>query len=102
MPRDLHLNRRGFLRGAGAVLALPRLDSLPGMPRGRARPPQRPARALFVFSPLGKHMPDWTPANSADGLVLPHILEPLEPHKSKLLVLTGLALDGALAHGDGP
>ena len=49
--------------GAGAALALPWLESLPGL-RGRRVEP-RPTRAFFVFAPNGKVMPDWTPA--ADG-----------------------------------
>jgi Protein of unknown function (DUF1552) len=100
---DLHLTRRGFLRGAGAAIALPCLESLPA-PRGLRQPAaaQRPTRALFVFSPNGKTMPDWTPAEEGAGFELPFLLEPLEPHRSKLLVLSGLDLDGAIAHGDGP
>jgi hypothetical protein len=98
---DFTIHRRTFLRGAGAAIALPWLESLPGVPGG-AGPPARPTRALFVFSPNGKHMPDWTPGQTGSSFVLPHILEPLAAHQSKLLVLTGLALDTALAHGDGP
>src|SRR5262245_17880074 len=94
------ISRRGFLRGAGAAIALPYLDSLPllrGAPRASS-----PTRVLFVFSPNGKNMPDWTPAQEGATFDLPFLLEPLAPHRAKLLVLSGLALDTALAHGDGP
>jgi hypothetical protein len=66
------------------------------------RAPSRPTRALFVFSPNGKVMPDWTPAEEGAAYKLPFLLEPFEPHRARLLVLSGLALDAALAHGDGP
>ena len=61
-----------------------------------------PTRALFVFSPNGKNMPDWTPEKTGDAFALPHLLEPLAAHQKRLLVLSGLALDAALEHGDGP
>jgi Protein of unknown function (DUF1552) len=110
---DGSLSRRHFLRGVGAAVALPYLDSLSASSRLKpavrqsavrtsGRAPSRPTRALFVFSPNGKVMPDWTPADEGASFKLPYLLEPFEPHRSKLLVLSGLALDAALPHGDGP
>jgi Protein of unknown function (DUF1552) len=109
---DHGISRRRFLRGAGAAIALPYLDSLPpsGAPPGaltaalgRSDPPAaRPTRALFVFSPNGQCMPDWTPGREGADFDLPFLLEPLAPHRSKLLVLSGLALEAAKAQGDGP
>ncbi len=94
--------RRTFLRGAGAVVALPLLDSM--LPRACASAPAAPRRVAFVFLPNGVHMPDWTPAPAAPGktFALPHLLEPLEPVRDRVLLVTGLAHDKARAHGDGP
>jgi hypothetical protein len=98
--RRLRLSRRAFLRGAGASLALPWLDAmLPAL--GRSAPPPV-LRALFVFAPNGKKMDEWTPKEAGALGELPYLLEPLLPMREHLLVLSGLALDGARAHGDGP
>jgi hypothetical protein len=97
------LHRRTFLRGLGACVALPLLDAmrparaLAGTP-GAAKPPTRMA---FLFIPNGAHMPDWTPTTEGADFELPWILEPLQAHKSDLLVLSGLAHDRGWANGDG-
>ncbi|HBP22184.1 MAG TPA: hypothetical protein DEA08_30935, partial [Planctomycetes bacterium] len=97
------LSRRTFLRGAGACVALPWLEGL--LPRAQARPegPERGKQRLaFLFVPNGKHMPEWTPKQEGREFDLPPLLEPLAPFRKDLLVLSGLALDGARSHGDGP
>src|SRR4029077_10935915 len=53
------------------------------------------------FAPNGKIMLDWTPAAEGEAFDLPFLLEPLAAHRKKLLVLSGLAIDPANAHGDG-
>ncbi len=96
--RSLAVSRRHFLRGAGACLALPWLEAMqPAM-----RPQRQPlARALFVFAPNGKKMDEWRPRGQGADCELPYLLEPLSPLLADLTVLTGLALDGGRAHGDG-
>ncbi len=94
-------NRRTFLRNLGACLALPFLPSLPGAFADERRA-RAPLRMLFVFAPNGKIMPDWTPTEEGADFTLPYLLEPLESQRERMLVLSGLTLDGARAHGDGP
>src|SRR5262249_37929384 len=60
-----------------------------------------PLRMAFVYVPNGVHMPDWTPATVGADFPLPRILQPLQAVKQDVLVLSGLALDKARAHGDG-
>ncbi len=100
MTRALH--RRTVLRGLGVAMALPFLDAMrPAMAwaqEGSAT--VTPTRLLFVFVPNGKHMPTWTPKGEHGEL--PWTLEPLRPHREDVLVLSGLAIDGGRAHGDGP
>ena len=55
----------------------------------------------FLYVPNGVHMPDWTPRAEGRKFDLPPILEPLEAIKDDLLVLSGLTLNPARAHGDG-
>lgn len=99
MSRSEPLPRRAFLRGVGAALALPWLEAMTPRVWGAARVPQR---LLFLYVPNGKHMVDWTPSQPGARFPLPWILEPLEKHKRNVLVLSGLTLDGARSHGDGP
>ena len=54
--------RRAFLRGAGAVLALPVLDAMtPALSAETARP----IRMAFIEVPNGIMMDKWTPATRA-------------------------------------
>ena len=57
-----HLPRRTFLRGAGAAIALPLLDSMIPAGTALAATAARPMlRAGFVYIPMGAQMPQWTP-----------------------------------------
>jgi len=57
------LARRSFLRGAGAVLALPVLDAMTPAMSAAASP--APTRMAFVYHPVGAILDRWTP--SLDG-----------------------------------
>ena len=86
-----HLDRRTFLRGMGATVALPLLDAmipartLLAATAARARP-----RMVFVYFPHGAIMDAWTPATVGRGFELGAILEPLAPFKSRLTIVSGL------------
>ena len=90
------LPRRTFIKGAGAVLALPLLESmLPAL--AQAQNTARPAQRLFVgYVPNGVIMDKWTPDKFGTDFVFPSSLEPLAKHKDKISVLTGLALHPAM------
>ena len=90
------LSRRTFIKGAGAVLALPLLESmLPAL--AQAQNTARPAQRLFVgYVPNGVIMDKWTPDKFGTDFVFPSSLEPLAKHKDKISVLTGLALHPAM------
>jgi hypothetical protein len=60
-----------------------------------------PKRMGFLYVPNGAHMSDWTPKDVGTDFKLPFILEPLEPYREDILILTGLAQDNAHAKGDG-
>ena len=86
------LPRRTFLRGAGATLALPLLDSMvPAFAAGR-RSAAKPVPRLFTgYVPNGVIMDRWTPAAEGALTDLPPTLEPLAPFRDRLLVVSGLA-----------
>ena len=102
MSKSQGISRRIVLRGMGTAMALPLLDAM--MPRSAraAEASKPPVRMAFLFTANGKHMPDWTPKDEGELKELPSILKPLEAHKSKLLVLSGLTLNGGRALGAGP
>jgi hypothetical protein len=91
------MNRRRFLRGMGAAVALPWMESLvlAGAP---ATPPRRLG---FVYVPNGKNMAHWKPKATGTSFDLPAILQPLSDFRSDFSVLTGLTADKARPNGDG-
>jgi hypothetical protein len=105
MNKSWQLPRRTFLKGMGTMMALPMLEAM--LPKGFASTasesavPKTPQRMAFVYVPNGANMADWTPKGVGKDFELPMILQPLEPVKNELLVLSGLAHDKAKANGDG-
>jgi len=104
MNHSTSFSRRAFLRGLGTAVALPALESLRplGALAAATGAAKTPVRMAFLFVPNGVHLPDWTPAVEGAGFDLPYVLQPLQPHKNELLVLTGLTQDAGRANGDGP
>lgn len=97
------ISRRTVLRGIGTAIALPSLEAM--WPRNSYGAPVEaapPLRMAFLSVPNGAHMPDWNPAEEGENFAVPKILEPVAKFKSDMLILSGLALDGGRAHGDGP
>src|SRR4051794_38848571 len=94
------LQRRTFLRGIGATLALPFLDAMvPAFSRAAATAPAR--RLGFYYIPNGAVMDQWTPAAQGAGFEITPILKPLAPFRDQLTVLTGLGHKNADNYGDG-
>src|SRR5579862_7256990 len=91
---SLHLSRRTFLHGAGAMLALPFLEAM--LPRtARAAAMTKAPLRMGIFTVTGGTvLESWKP--SAEGALgeLPSILRPLEFAKNDLLLLSGLAHNG--------
>jgi hypothetical protein len=98
---SLRISRRTVLRGLGTAVALPWLEAMRPLSAGAADADKLPVRAVFLEVPNGVNMSDWTPDAEGDGFALKPTLEPLAPFRSRMLVLSGLTLDGARAHGDG-
>src|ERR1700730_172909 len=99
-----HIPRRTFLKGLGATIALPMLEAMAlptkALAIGEAAK-SFPRRMAFVYVPNGANMVDWTPKIIGTDFELPYILQPLQPFKSDLTVLSGLAQHRAFANGDG-
>ena len=93
-----HLSRRTVLRGVGAALALPLLDS---MRPALAAETKAPVRLAFSYIPNGVTVRDWKPTGEGAGFEFSRILKPLEPFRQDIMVLSGLDHHNAEALGDG-
>ena len=85
------LPRRTILRGLGVTLALPFLDAmLPAFSlRGQAAA-KAVRRFQTFYVPNGMAMEYWSPKGEGSAFELSPILEPLEPFRNHLLVLSGI------------
>src|SRR4249919_3067473 len=87
----MSLHRRTFIRGLGANVALPFLDSMVPAFGGASAAAAAPTRRLgVVYVPNGIMMPFWTPATEGAGFEFKPILKPLEPFRDHLRVVSGL------------
>jgi hypothetical protein len=98
-----HLSRRTVLKGAGAAIALPLLDAM--IPAGTALAQTAAAprpRLGFVYFPHGALREEWEPTRTGRDFDFPFILEPLEPLREHVTVVSGLRNKGgesASPHG---
>jgi hypothetical protein len=89
-------SRRALLRGAGVVMALPWLESVPALgASGTAAAPARgapvfPKRFAVMFMGCGINGNHWWAKGAGPTLKLSKTLAPLEPVKSKVNVINGL------------
>lgn len=87
-----HLPRRTFLRGLGATIALPLLDSMVPALTAQEATAAKPVRRLgIVYVPNGIYMPNFTPLEQGTGFTLPSILQPLAAYRDQMVVVTGLS-----------
>jgi hypothetical protein len=92
------LDRRSFLRGVGATLALPLLDAMsPAFAATRKAVP----RLSFMYIPNGINLAQWTPVGSGKEFAFSPTLKSLEPFRDRVNVLSGLALHSADRMNDG-
>ena len=96
--------RGTLLRGTGLAFGLPLLESMTPMARSAYAAPEpasAPVRMACIFFPNGVIVPDWKPKGTGDDWQISKTLKPLEPFKSKINVLGGLAHDNGRSHRDG-
>jgi hypothetical protein len=98
-----HLSRRTILRGLGATLALPLLDSMAPAMKAATNSAANPAIRLgFVYTPNGIIPASWTPTTEGTGFEFMRTMKALEPFRERVVVLSGLAQINGRALGDGP
>jgi hypothetical protein len=90
-----HLSRRTLLKGAGASIALPLLDAMIPAHTALAQTAAKPAPRLgFVYFPHGALRNEWEPAKTGRDFEFPFILEPLNPLREHVTVVSGLRNKG--------
>ena len=93
------LPRRTVLRGLGATLALPFLDAMVPAFSLRGRAAARPVHRFQAFYvPNGMAMEHWSPKGEGAAFELSPILEPLQPYRNQMLVLSGIKANWNYIH----
>ena len=87
-----HLSRRTFLHGAGVTVALPLLESMVPAATALGQTAATPKSRLgAIYIPHGATMDKWTPATVGTGFQFSEILQPLEPFRDRVNVISDLA-----------
>src|SRR6202051_1914774 len=87
-----HIGRREVLKGVGVTLALPLVDAMIPASTAWADTPagKIPKRFAFVGFPMGAIMDRWSPKEIGANFTISPILQPLEPFRKHLTIVSGL------------
>ena len=98
-----HLPRRTFLRGAGVTLALPLLESMvPALTPARLTAAAPVRRFVGIWHPHGASPGYWSPLQAGSNFDFSFITKPLEPLRSRVVLISGLDMPEAMATTDEP
>lgn len=107
-PVDIRSSRRGFLRGLGAAVALPAMESMAPLMAAPVAAAKRgvtasgaPLRMAYLYLPNGVNVPKWFPQGTGEGFKFGETTAALEPHRGDLQFVNGLAQMNAYSGGDG-
>ena len=103
------VSRRGFLRGFGAALSLPALESfrplMAATTAGRAiatTASGAPLRMAYLYIPNGVNLDHWRPKGTSSGYKMGESFASMEKHRQDFQIFTGFEQKNAMAGGDGP
>jgi hypothetical protein len=87
------ISRRTVLRGMGATIALPLLESMVPAFTATAQTPAANVAKRFgsIYLPHGYIMDMWKPETAGTGFEFKPINKPLEPLRDRIVLMTGLA-----------
>jgi len=98
-----HIPRRTFLRGAGVTLALPLLESMvPALRPLRLTAAAPPKRFVGIWHPHGASPGYWSPLEEGKDFAFSFITKPLEPFRSRTVLISGLDMPEATATTEEP
>src|SRR5437588_7704010 len=95
-----HIPRRTFLRGVGATVALPFLEAmLPAQTplRQTAASPDKMRRFVGIWHPHGAAPGYWSPLQEGKDFEFSFITKPLEPFRSRTVLISGLDMPETMA-----
>ena len=91
-------DRRTFLKGASASLALPMLESLTTRSARAATPAAKPKRLVCVGVYLGFYQRDFFPTNTGRDYDISPVLKPIEKFRDEMTIFSGLDHRGRNGH----
>ena len=101
-------NRRGFLRGLGASIALPALESFrpllaAGVEKAMATTATgAPLRMAYLYSPNGVNLDFWRPKGTTASYKMGDTFKSMEEHRADFQIFTGFEQKSAAGGSDGP
>lgn len=104
-------SRRGFLRGLGAAVSLPALETFhrPLMAAGTSlgRPlattaSGAPLRMAYLYVPNGVNVQQWRPQGTSGSYKMGDTFKAMEKHREDFQIFTGFEQNNATNGGDGP
>ncbi len=91
MKRDPSFNRRAFLGGLGATIALPTLEAFGGKALAAQQKRKDPSRLACFYIPGAISQYKWFPKDTGPNYTLAPSHQPLKHHRDRFTVLTGLS-----------
>ncbi len=86
-----HISRRTVLQGMGVSVSLPLLGAMVPAATALAKTAAAPKTRLgFFYFPHGAVMENWTPATDGRDFQLGSIIEPLEPFRKQLTIVSNI------------
>ena len=103
MVNKLRIDRRTYLTGLGATLALPLLETMGWADSGTGKTVEPPVRLGFMYMPHGVIPDQFWPANAESFLTSPPpALESLQPVLEQCLLMKGISGVPILPFGGAP
>lgn len=102
IPRHRALSRRTILKGTGVALGLPWLEAMTPSVLAASKPAETrsPVRMAVLYMANGVNRSQWAPEGVGKDFNLSPTLQPLQPFKDQILVLSNL-WNAAANTGDG-
>lgn len=90
------MNRRNFLRGLGAAVGLPAMESLSPLMAATTSPLATtsggsPLRMAYLYVPNGVNMKHWKPKGEGSGYELSKSMESLDEFREEMQIFSGFA-----------
>lgn len=92
------LDRRHFLRGIGASIALPMLDCMRPLRASPVASALKPRRSVFIYLPNGVNTLDYQITQTGAGYEFTKPLKSLEKHRQHITPISGLYHPNGLGH----